>query len=254
VAAAALAASLPDSLVSAARSTEWAPELLLTILLDRNETIRDRQLFAIAGKLGAESEAQVRYLISSALSIKPEQRLPLLEIAFPTLKRRPETFIQHMLDTVSEIIHLDGKIEVFEYLLAKVISLHLNDTINPAQSTTGGKDTLQNQAQAVRDLIAILADHGHKESESIQRSYAKGINSAGLETSPMQWPTDWAKTLDEALQQLDNLKNKEKERLITALMETILSDNQVTTKELELLRAIGSALHVPLPIINTNIN
>jgi Zn-dependent protease with chaperone function len=250
LAAAALAATLPDSLVSAARSTEWAPELLLAILLDKDEAIRDRQLLAIARKLGAESETQVRYLMQSAMPIQPEQRLPLLEIAFPALKRRPVAFIHQMLDAVTEIIHMDGKIEVFEFLLAKVISLHLSEAVNPAQSKTGGNETLRNQAQAVRDVIAILADHGHKESELIHRSYATGIKRAGLESAPMQWPTDWVKTLDQALRQLDGLKHKEKERLITALTETILCDTHVTTEELELLRAIGSALHVPLPLLS----
>ncbi|MES9973851.1 M48 family metallopeptidase [Candidatus Thiodiazotropha sp. LNASS1] len=250
MAAAALAATLPESLVSAARSTEWAPELLLCILLDKEESIRDQQLFAIARRLGAESETQVRYLMTSAMPIQPEQRLPLLEIAFPALKRRPVEFIHRLLDTVTEIVHLDGKIEVFEFLLAKVISLHLTDALNPAQSHTGGNRTLADQAQAVRDVIAILADHGHKESELIHRSYENGINSIGLEDLPMQRPTDWVKTLDMALDQLDDLKNKEKERLITALMETILTDTQVTTEELELLRAIGSALHIPLPLMS----
>ncbi|MET0061246.1 MAG: M48 family metallopeptidase [Candidatus Thiodiazotropha endolucinida] len=250
VAAAALAATLPESLVSAARSTEWAPELLLCILLDKEESIRDQQLFAIARRLGAESETQVRYLMTSAMPIQPEQRLPLLEIAFPALKRRPVEFIHRLLDTVTEIVHLDGKIEVFEFLLAKVISLHLTDALNPAQSHTGGNRTLADQAQAVRDVIAILADHGHKESELIHRSYENGINCIGLEHLPMQRPTDWVKTLDMALDQLDDLKNKEKERLITALMETILTDTQVATEELELLRAIGSALHIPLPLMS----
>jgi Zn-dependent protease with chaperone function len=249
-AAAALAATLPDSLVSAARSTGWAPELILTILLDKDEAIRDRQLFAIAKKLGAESETQVRYLMQSAIPIQPEQRLPLLEIAFPALKRRPVAFIHRMLDTVTEVIHMDGKIEVFEFLLAKVISLHLTEAINPAQSRTGGNETLQKQAQAVRDVIAILANHGHKESALIHRSYANGINSAGLESGPMQGPTEWIKTLDEALHRLDALKNKEKERLISALMETILTDTHITTEELELLRAISSALHIPLPLMS----
>jgi hypothetical protein len=155
-----------------------------------------------------------------------------------------------MLEAVNEIVHMDGKIEVFEFLLAKVISLHLSEAINPAQSRTGGNNTLQNHAQAIRDVIAILADHGHKGSELIQRSYENGINSIGLEHLPMQWPTNWVKTLDKALLQLDGLKNKEKERLITALVETILTDTHVATEELELLRAIGSALHIPLPLLS----
>jgi hypothetical protein len=36
-------------------------------------------------------------------------------------------------------------------------------------------DAEQNQAQAAQNLIAILADHGHKVGESIQHSYTNGI-------------------------------------------------------------------------------
>ncbi|MCU7812954.1 MAG: M48 family metallopeptidase [Candidatus Thiodiazotropha sp. (ex Notomyrtea botanica)] len=250
VAAAALAAALPVSLVSAARSTEWAPELLLCVLLDDDEKIRDQQLFTISKKLGAESETQVRYLLTSAAPISAEQRLPLLEIAFSALKRRPTEFIHRMLETVTDIVHQDGKIEVFEFLLAKVISLHLTDAMNPAQSRTGGRYLLTDQAQSVRDVIAILADHGHSELAMAQQSYQAGIKSAGLEQSPMNLPADWPSALDKALSNLDLLKIKEKERLITALVETILSDAHVATQELELLRAIGSALHVPLPLLS----
>jgi Zn-dependent protease with chaperone function len=250
VAAAVLASSLPPSLISAARSTEWAPEMLLCILLDKDPSIRDRQLLVIARKLGAESETQVRYLMRSAHSIQPEQRLPLLEIAFPALKRRPVEFIHRMLDTVTEIVSLDGRIEVFEFLLAKVIGLHLTDSINPAQSRTAGNDTLQAEADAVREVIAILADHGHKEQELVEQSYRNGVTGTGVELLPMQLPSDWARTLDAALSRLDKLRNKEKERFIKALMDTILTDSQATAEELELLRAIGSALHVPLPLLS----
>ncbi len=251
MAAAALAASMPESLLSAARSTEWAPELLLCILLDKDDSIRDQQLFTIASKLGAESEAQVRHLMAAAMPIQPEQRLPLLEIAFTALKRRPVEFIHRMLDTVTEIVHLDGKIEVFEFLLAKVISLHLTDALNPAQSHMGGNQTMADNAQAIRDVISILAYHGSRDSKLVSYSYEKGIKSAGLDHLPMLQPTDWVTTLDSALDRLDALKSMEKERLIVALMETILSDTQVTTDELELLRAIGSALHIPLPLLSS---
>ncbi|MCU7851304.1 MAG: M48 family metallopeptidase [Candidatus Thiodiazotropha sp. (ex Monitilora ramsayi)] len=250
VAAAAIAAALPVSLVSAARSTEWAPELLLCVLLDDDETIRDQQLFTISKKLGAESETQVRYLLTSAMPIHPEQRLPLLEIAFSALKRRPAEFIHRMLETVTDIVHLDGKVEVFEFLLAKVISLHLTDAKNPSQSRTGGRYLLTDLAQSVQDVIAILADHGHSDITLVEKSYQAGIKSIGFEQAPMRLPADWPSALDKALSNLDLLKIKEKERLITALVETILSDTHVATQELELLRAIGSALHVPLPLLS----
>jgi Zn-dependent protease with chaperone function len=248
VAAAALAASLPTTLLSAARSTEWAPELLLCILLDPDPLLRDQQLMVIAQRLGAESESQVRHLISSAGQIEAQQRLPLLEIAFPALKRRPAEFIYRMLDTVNEIIHLDGKIEVFEFLLAKVIQLHLMDSMNPAQNPIGGREALNAESPAVRDVIAILASHGHSDPDRVQQSYRVGMLKAGFEVDAIAIPSDWPSALETALERLDRLKMQEKERLISALLQTILSDDQAVTAELELLRAIGAALHLPLPL------
>jgi Zn-dependent protease with chaperone function len=251
VAAAALAAALPESLVSAARSAEWAPELLLSVLLDENEELREQQLLIVARNLGAESEAQIRFLLNSSPTIRPEQRLPLLEIAFPALKRRPPAFIHGMMDTVTEIIHIDGRIEVFEFLLAKVMNLHLTEAMNPSQSRSGGNQTLADQAQSVIDVIAILADHGHPDDAAAQGAYRKGLQSVALPAVPLRKPENWSQALDEALANLDLLRNKEKERLVGALVETILFDSQVATQEMELLRAIGAALHVPIPLFNT---
>jgi Zn-dependent protease with chaperone function len=250
ITAASIAASLPTTLVSAARSTEWAPELLLCVLLDENETIREQQLLIIAKKLGADSESQVRYLRRSAMPILPEQRLPLLEIAFPALKRRPETYIHRMLDTVTDVVRQDGKIEVFEFLLAKVINLHLKESMNPALSRAAGSYKLEDQIEAVRDVIAILADQGHNDRGMVLRSYQAGMKVAGLEPLPMQLPGNWPSALDKALGKLDRLKSKDKERLVTALLETTLYDAQVAAQELELLRAIGSALHIPMPLLS----
>ena len=72
--AAAVAASLPDSVREAARSTEWAPEVLFYTLLDSDSETRERQLLIIAQRMGGDSEAQVRGLVGAAGLPGPQQR------------------------------------------------------------------------------------------------------------------------------------------------------------------------------------
>ena len=82
--AAAVAASLPNSVREAARSTEWAPEVLFYTLLDSDSETRERQLLIIAQRMGGDSEAQVRGLLGAAGLPGPQQRLPLLEMCLPS--------------------------------------------------------------------------------------------------------------------------------------------------------------------------
>ena len=60
---------------------------------------------------------------------------------------------------------------------------------------------------------------------------------------------DWEQTLDHALPALDQLKPADKERLVNALIATVMSDDRVRVEELELLRVICAVIHVPLPMI-----
>jgi hypothetical protein len=53
--------------------------------------------------------------------------------------------------------------------------------------------------------------------------------------------------MDAALDKLDRLPAMAKEELVKALTSTISYDGQVTVSEAEMLRAVCSILHCPLP-------
>jgi hypothetical protein len=49
---------------------------------------------------------------------------------------------------------------------------------------------------------------------------------------------------------LDRLAPGEKQKLLAALVTTIMKDGKAKIEELELLRAVCDLLHVPLPILS----
>jgi Zn-dependent protease with chaperone function len=119
--AAAVAGGLAAPVRQVADSPEQAPGLLLYSLLHQDPVARDRQLLVIAQRLGAQVEHEVRALVAQAGTASPVQRLPLLEIALPNLRRHPPERVKALLQAVDEIIRVDGHIEVFEYLLARLV-------------------------------------------------------------------------------------------------------------------------------------
>lgn len=249
VAAATLVAALPRELLLAAQSVEWAPEALLTMLLDDDAEVRERQLLVIARRLGSESEVQIRYLLRAAPKIASNQRLPMLEIAFPALRRRPNEYVSKLLDCVREVVLVDGRIDPFEYLLGKTIATYLRDAENPQRAQVSGKRSLDDLTDALGVLLSVLASHGHTVDEEAEAAYDRGFEAAGMSLRPSYSPPEnWPEQLTAALDVLDELKSEHKERLLRAMLAVVLADGEAQPAEVELLRAAGAALHIPLPL------
>ena len=249
LAAAALAASIPNDVRSAARSVEWAPEVLFLALLNDEPEIREKQLLAVAEAMGEDSEAQLRALANQMQTIDPEQRLPLFELAFPALKRRPPAFLQKFLGTVDQLIHADNRIDPFEYLIARVVRLHLWEAANPGRVKVAGRKKLSAVETEARQLIAMLARHGHEDEAGAVRAWQIGLATLEFDShTEMPSIQNWPDTLDKALQTLDQLNPRSKQKLVEAMMRTVGADEQVETSEAEILRAACGLLHVPLPL------
>ncbi|MGA9575688.1 MAG: M48 family metallopeptidase [Lysobacterales bacterium] len=249
--AAALAASIPDEINQAAHSNQWATEVLFYCLLDPVDEIREQQLLFVAQNMGGESETRVRALLGAAPELAREHRLPLLEISIPELKRRPPDYVSKVLATVKLLNTADGKTDVFEYLMAKVIAQHLWESTNPQKVRMSGKKDLSEVMDEALDVIAILASRGNESEAAIESAYRAGIALLASDTA-VQAPLieDWTEVMDKALPALDQLKPAEKAKLVKSLIATVMADNKVAVSEMELLRVICSVIHVPLPMIS----
>jgi len=249
--AAALAAGLSENVRQAAHSTEWAPEVIFYTLLDDDRAIREEQLLAIARQMGSESESQVRALLSASGPVKAEHRLPVVEMAFPALKRRPPDFIEKVLRTVEALAMADEQVDVFEFLIARMIKRDLWEASNPHSARSSGSRTLEDLRTEAGTVLAILARHGHDRPQDALAAYRAGMEMVGGEQPELEQavPADWAAALDAALPKLDQLRPKDKQRLVEALIAVALHDQEFRATELELLRVVCELIHVPLPML-----
>ena len=245
--AAVIAASISEDLHSAARSTEWAREVVFLLLLHEDNEIREEQKLIIAKRMGGQSLQHVEHLETMAGELLKAHRLPLAEIAFPALKRRPPEDIEELKQTINELIHADGAVDVFEYALAKMLQQFLNETLNPAKESVHRNKTLEYAKSEASILLATVAQLGHKDSASVLSAAKTGSQVLGIDTlnTPVE---DWRRNLDIVLPKLDRLNPEAKGKLVKALIKTVMHDHEVTHEEAEILRAICSCLHVPLPI------
>jgi hypothetical protein len=171
-------------------------------------------------------------------------------MALPAVKQRPREHQARLLDAVKQMIETDGRIEVFEYLLARLIRQYLWEAANPRRAARAGRRNLASMRPQAAVVLAILAMHGHQDTLAAERAYAAGMAALGEgEMAPMVAPEDWVKALDGALDSLDALRPEGRQVLVQAMMETVTADQVLVASELELMRAVCAALHVPAPVL-----
>ncbi len=255
-----LTAAIPQILERAAQTAEWAPEVICYLLMGQESDVREHQLLMVTEALGQEAERHVSLLLRDAPRLEPELRLPLLEVSFPALRRRPESDLKTLLALVDRLIHADGRIEPFEYALAKLLTRHIEDVLHPSAASVGGHGQLAESSREVVELLTILAHHGQRERAAAHAALLVGIKRLGAKPEALdrikedwlasEWlGQGWSGRLDAALVKLDRLRLEDKQRLLGAMAATVLADGQVATTELELLRVICAILRMPLPVL-----
>jgi Zn-dependent protease with chaperone function len=225
-----------------------ARALVLALLLSRDPAIRDAQAQRIAQEYGRAELQVVNTAISAAGTIAPMLRLPSLLQLFPTLRRLPLAERQRLNTLVMDLIHIDANIDVFEFCLAKLLELMLNDAAGNAAPY--GRLTLDAAVEPVHILFATLARCGSDDEQEIRAAYAAGIGAVLPSYPEYATYDDWAQRTSAALAALDQLQPQAKQKLIEGLVRTIGNDGVLKVEESELLRTTCALLHCPMPILH----
>jgi hypothetical protein len=208
-------------------------------------------LKVIADRLGLPVAEAVEQLVAADGVLETAQRLPLLEIALPALHRQPRQTLEKLLGTMDAMTRVDGKIDVFEYLLVRLVRQYLWESANPHRVRVAGRKSLGQRKEAVRTVLAIVAWHGAPDRpEAALEAYGAALGEAlGEHPDALPDTSDWIGQLDGALDDLDELTAPAKEQLIRALTLAVRHDGEFKEAELELVRAVCSAMHVPIPAL-----
>jgi Zn-dependent protease with chaperone function len=253
-AAVALTAALPSALSSSAHSLEWAPEVLYYCLLDEDQAIRSRQLLIIVEQMGDISERKIQHLIQTHGLVQIDQRLPILEMSFPTLKRRPMSDIERIQTTIELLANVDNNIDSFEFLLTRLIKQYLHEAYLPNKTRLHGRKNIKACTTELSVVMSILASHGQARSSAkglqlAQKAFKEGMNIAGVNHLNLKFSDQWQRDLDNSIAALDKLKPKDKSTVVAALVRTVLDDKKILVAEHEMLRVICALIHVPIPLL-----
>lgn len=250
--------SLPAPLYQAAITEEEVIPLLLALLLYSSPVLQAEWQSRLAPRLNASITTRIEYLAQAATALNPLQRLPLVELALPALRRQSTEKRQLLLSTLEDLIQRQQTLGVFEYALGHLLKQHLNDIHTPHAQRLEGRLQPAACRQALTDLFSVVAFWGHTDPSAARHAFGAGIRILFPYNPPeYQPPSDssaevsagsgWTHRLDQALPQLEELNMAGRRLLIEGLVTTMDHDGQITVDEAELLHTICSYLHIPAP-------
>jgi hypothetical protein len=242
--------SIPETLYDAAHSVELSFLLTVALVLDRSGASCDRQLSMVDEQLGTDRGGIVRRFHDELSGVSTIYRLPLLEVAFPTLKLRPEPQLEYLVKLASRLIDVDGRVDIYEFCFYRVLRTSLGHAVDPSHRVGPRRASRKDLRQAALDLLAVLADYGHDDPADSERAFETGKLEFG------KWASDHIygskeqyslPTLDHSLDLLLSLNGKGRQALVRAVTGVVTHDERITTAEAELVRTICASLDVPLP-------
>lgn len=245
-----LRSSFPATVQTATRDPLSAVALVYSLLLSTEENLRARQLKEVASQTGAAVQQQTAGLISEVAPVAARARLPLVDLAIPALRQlRPDEY-RDFRRTLKWLIESDRQIDLFEFILQKVIRRHLDPQFEKTRPPVIQFYSLRPLLPDCALLLSALAQIGHSHDPEVRRAFDAGVpylRSPNGEVALLPRAQCGLAQIDTALNRLAQAAPQIKKNLLDACVHVVGADGVIQEREAELLRAIADTLDCPIP-------
>ena len=244
--------SLPENLKAAAREPLDAMALIYALLLSGDESQRATQLAGLASRAPQAVAEKTGALYPEVSSAARRARLPLVNIALSALRQMDAGQFSQFSQTLQWLIGSDGKVELFEFVVQKIVLRNLASQFGQTRQPTIQFYSLKPLLPDCVVVLSALAYVGSSDAAEIRKAfYCAGVPclSAAADAPLELLPPEQCgvNQLDAALNRLVQAAPIIKKHLIEASARVVGADGVIVEAEAELLRAIADTLDCPMP-------
>jgi uncharacterized tellurite resistance protein B-like protein len=243
--------AIPETLRTTVRDPLGASTLIYALLLSDEEQARNKQLQELSSVTSPAIVQETLRALPQAQALASRAKLPLVNLALPGLRHLSPAQFQQFRATVQKLVESDGEIDLFEYVLQKIVMRHLEPHFTQARKPIVQYYALKPLADDCAILLSALAYAGQSEPEKIQAAFLQGAqvlsNAAQCELNLLAENQCDLSQVDAALNRFSQAAPQIKKNVLSACAQTVAADGVIQEMEAELLRAIADALDCPLP-------
>ena len=246
-----LRVAIPANLRTAAGEGLGASALVYALLLSDDEAVRRKQLDELAAATSAAVCQEALRVWPGVQEVATHARLPLVDLALPGLRHLSPSQFEQFRTAVQKLVESDGEIELFEYVLQKIVLRHLEPYFSQARKPTIQYYALKPLAVDCAVVLSALAYLGQEEPDKVQFAFQQGAQllscAAQIELRLLPEEQCELAQVDAALNRLCQAVPQIKKNVLNACAQTVAADGVIQEMEAELLRAIADTLDCPMP-------
>ncbi len=229
---------------------DGARAVALALLLDAGDAaVRSRQVALIADD-DAEAHAALTTVAPAVSALDDAERLPVLDLALPGLRRMSAQRYERFRDLVARVVRADRRTTLFEFALERVLVRHLDAVYRGAPKIQIEHRHVHSLAAECRVLLSALAHAGSEVDADRELAYDHGaghLDWRGPRPAILPRSSCGVAELAVALDRIDAAAPVVKRDVIEACASVAFVDGHVAVEEAELLRAIAEGIDCPLP-------
>jgi hypothetical protein len=243
--------SLPENIKAAAREPLDAVALIYAMLLSSDEKTRALQLAELAQRAAPPIYEKTVALFPEVAPVAAHAHLPIINLALGALRQLSAEQFQNFSQTLQWLIDSDGNVELFEFVLQKIILRHLAPQFSKSKPPVIQFYSIKPLVTDCAVLLSALANAGSNDAAEIQKAFAQGApylrapNDDDLRLLPAE--QCGVNQMDTALNRLAQAVPIINRNLIEACVHVVGADGVIQEGEAELLRAIADTLDCPIP-------
>jgi len=243
-----LIANIPEPLKNIAHEPCGARALIYFLILDDDPELRKQQLQYLMAHADPGAYKETVELSLKIINIESEFRLPLIDMALSSLRQLSKKQYQLFKQNLDSLIKMDEKISLFEWIIQKIVVHHLDRVFETSRNKKEKYLSLQKIKESCAILLSLLSHTGKQQDIEPKHAFNLANKELGkLDIQILEKNTLNLNNLNQALNELAQLKPLQKPLLLKACAACITADKMITITETELFRAIADTLDCPMP-------
>ena len=166
-----LISGLPTVIKEAAHEPYGARAVIYSLVFDPEQEILGKQMAHLQLHADPDVFELTHKLLPDMNGLEIKYRLPIIDIAIPTLKQLSPAQYQVFRDNLVALIQMDSRVDLMEWLLQKILFNHLDGHFIKIARTNLHSTNIDQLKHEIELVLSIMAHSGDQSQNEIEGAF-----------------------------------------------------------------------------------